>query len=199
MVYSRWKHISEALTKGVNTFGDLPQTDPTMDRKHFLLNTGTNDLQAPNNLMNTKLRWAFIDSEHTIQLIHSMINTASGWVAILGDELDSSQRVLLGKTPTLMSCVISIGDKEDATQGNQRIIEEPSTEDLLAIGSTTAYVSPTLLGMANEGADPQIIVTPKIFPLELGESIPLGHNLKGPLPECTLYPTGFEAWAKTFQ
>ena len=199
MVFSRWKHISEAFTKGLNTFGDLPQTDPTMDRKHFLLNTGTNDLQAPNDLMNTKTRWAFIDSEHTIQLMHSMINTTSGWVAILGDELDSSQRVLLGDTSTLLSCVISIGDKEDATQGNQRIIEEPSTEDLLAIGSTTAYVSPTLLGMANEGADPQIIVAPKIFPLELGESIPLGHNLKDPLPECTSYPPGFVAWAKTYQ
>jgi len=194
MVSIRWKYIVEAIKNGLKTFGDLPQTNPTMDRKHFLLKTCTNNLQAPNNLMNTKIRWTFINSKHTIQPIHSLMNTISGYVAILGDELDKSQRVLLSDAAALMSCFVSIGDKADTTQGNQQFLVEPGTEELKAIGSTDTYVSPALLGMANDEADPQIAIVSKISPLQLGESIPFGHSLKDPLPECTLYPTGFVAW-----
>ena len=46
----------------------------------------------------------------------------------------------------------------------------------------------------NDGADSQIIIVPKMFPFELGENIPSGHNLKDPLPKVSPYPEGFEAW-----
>ena len=36
----RLKHAVKALESGLKTWGDLPQTDPTMDRKSILLNTG---------------------------------------------------------------------------------------------------------------------------------------------------------------
>ena len=97
-----------------------------------------------------------------------------------------------------MSCFVSIGDKADATQGNQQFLTEPGTDELKAVGSTDTYVSPALLGMANDRADPQIVIVPKSFPLKLGESIPFGHSLKDPLPECTSYSTGFVAWFNTF-
>ena len=45
-----------------------------------------------------------------------------------------------------------------------------------------------------EGADSQVVVAPKIFPFELGETIPVGHRLNDPLPVDGHYPEGFEAW-----
>ena len=46
----------------------------------------------------------------------------------------------------------------------------------------------------NDGADSQIVIVPKMFPFELGENIPSGHNLKDSLPEVSPYPEGFAAW-----
>ena len=51
--------------------------------------------------------------------------------------------------------------------------------------------------MTNNGADPQITILPKKFSLKIGETVPFGHNLKNPLPECISYPTGFVAWFKS--
>ena len=86
-----WNHSVKALTGGLKTWGDLPQTDPTMDRKSILLNTGQNDPLEINNLMNNKVRWAFADEENTIQLIHSLVLTTEVYVGILRDKLCSNQ------------------------------------------------------------------------------------------------------------
>ena len=130
----RWKHALPALIAGKKTWGDLPQNDPTMDRKSILLNAGTNDHREVNNLMNSKIHWAFFDDDNTIQSIHSLVLTSEGYVGILGEELDSNQRVLLGGVAALTSCFISIGDKGVATAGNQQFLDEPGTEELTAVG-----------------------------------------------------------------
>ena len=59
------------------------------------------------------------------------------------------------------------------------------------------YVTPTLIGMANDRADPQIAILCKILPIMIGETVPFGHSLNDPLPECTLYSIGFVAWFKS--
>ena len=129
-----------------------------------------------------------------MQVIHSLVLTTKGYVGILGDKLDSNQRVLLGGLAALTSCFISIGDKGVATAGNQRFLDEPGSEELTAVGDPPhAFITPPHLGM-NDGADSQIIIVPKMFPFELGENIPSGHNLKNLLPEVSTYPEGFEAW-----
>ena len=144
-----WKNTENALKSGLKTYGDLPQTDSTMDRKSFLLNTGKNYPQEVNNLMNNKVRWAFV------------------------------------------------GDKGVVTTGNQQFLDEPGTEELKTTGGLPpTFITPALLGM-NEGADSQIVVVPKIFPLDLGETIPFGHSLENLLPICNLYPEGFTAWFAT--
>ena len=171
----RWKHAVAALESRKTTWGDLPQKDPTMDRKSILMNAGTNDHREVNNLMNSKIHWAFIDEDNTIQSIHSLVLTSEGYVGILGEELDSNQRVLLGGVTALTSCFISIGDKVVAIAGNQRFLDEPGTEELKAVGGPPlTFITPFLLGM-DEGADSQVVVAPKIFPFELGETIPVGH------------------------
>ena len=195
----RWSKFAEAIKHGVRTYNDLPMTAPTMDRKYFLLHAGVNDPQTTNDLMNTKVRWAFIDSNHTIQPVHSLMNTTQGYVAIIGNEIDSSQRVLLGPVDKVTACWISIANKESATQGNQQIIEDPSIEDFKAVGTGDNFVSPALLGMAEDGMDPNLVLVPKMFPIELGEKVPFDHNIKDPLPECNSYPTGFKEWVQAFQ
>ena len=90
-----------------------------MDRKSIFLNTGLSNPCEVNNLMNNKVRWAFIDQENNIQVIHSLVFITEGYVGILGDKLDSNQRVLLGGLTALTSCFISIGDKGVAMAGNQ--------------------------------------------------------------------------------
>ena len=100
----RWSKFTEAIKHGVRTYNDLPMTAPTMDRKYFLLHAGVNDPQSSNNLVNTKARWAFIDSDHPIQPIHSLMNSSHGYVAIIGNKIDSSHRVLLGSVEKLMAC-----------------------------------------------------------------------------------------------
>ena len=118
MSYQHLKHAVKALKSGHKTYGDPPQTNPTMNQKHLLLKTGKNDPQVSNNLMNNKVCWAFIDKEHNIQSVHSLASTPADFVGILGDELDSNQRVLLVDAATVTACFVSISDKEDATQGN---------------------------------------------------------------------------------
>ena len=81
----RWKHALNTLLAGKKTWGDLPQTSPTMNRKNILLNTGKSDTCEVNNLMNNKARWAFIDDENNIQVIHSLVLTPEGYVGILSD------------------------------------------------------------------------------------------------------------------
>ena len=135
----RWKHALRALVAELKTWGDLPQTSPTMDRKNILLNTGKSDTREVNNLMNNKACWAFIDDENNIQVIHSLVLTPEGYVGILGDELDSNQRVLLGGLVALTSCFISIGDKGVATAGNQQFLDESGTEELTAVGGTPLH------------------------------------------------------------
>ena len=49
----------------------------------------------------------------------------------------------------------------------------------------------------NEGAGSQIIIVPKIFPLNLGETIPFRHSFKNPLPVRDLYSEGFAVWFAT--
>ena len=169
-----WKHTIKALKSGLKTYGDLPQADPTMDQKHLLLNTGKDYPQVSNNLMNNKVCWAFIDTDHNIQSVHSLVNTTDGYAGILGDKLDSNKRVLLGGVTTLTSCFVSIGDKEVATKGNQQFLDEPGTEELKAAGDLPVlYITPTLLSMVNKSmvnnrADSQIVALPKNFPFKLG-------------------------------
>ena len=50
--------------------------------------------------------------------------------------------------------------------------------------------------MTNNGVDLQISILPKVFPLEIGETVPFGHHLKVLLPECTTYLNGFMGWFK---
>ena len=190
----RWNHALKALTNGKKTWGDLPQTDPTMDCKSILFNTGLSDPREVNNLMNNKVCWVFVDEENNIQLIHSLVFTTEGYIGILGDKVNSSQRVLLGGVTTLTSCFISIGDKGVTTTGNQRFLDDPGTKDLKAVGGPPSpFITPLLLGMS-EGADSQIVVVLKMFPFKLGETIPSGHSLNNPLPEVGHYPDGFVAW-----
>ena len=115
MSYQRLKNAFKALKSGHRTYGDLSQTHPTMDRKYLLLNTGKNDSQVFNNLMNNKICWALIDKEHNIQSVHRLASTPAGFLGILGDELDSNQRVLLGNAATVTAYFVFISDKEDAT------------------------------------------------------------------------------------
>ena len=98
-----------------------------MDRKNLLLNTSKNEPQVFNNLMNSKVYWAFIDTKYNIQSFHSLASTQSGLVCILGEELDSNQRVLLSDTTTVTSCFVSIdfGNKEDAIHGNLQFLDKP--------------------------------------------------------------------------
>ena len=189
MSYQRLKHAVKVLESGLKTYGDLPQTDPTMNRKNLLLNTGKNDPQVTNNLMNNKVCWAFIDTENIIQSVHSLVHTADDYIGILGDKLgdklDSNQRVLLGGVTTLTPCVISIGNKEVATKGNQRFLNDPGTKELKAVGGPpVSYITPALLGMTNKEADSQIVIVPNIFPFELRENILFRQSLKDPLPKC---------------
>ena len=149
----RWKHAVKVLESGIKTFRGLPQTDPTMNRKNLLLNTGKKDSQEINNLMNNKVHWAFVDTENNIQSVHSLVHTADSYVGILGDELDSNQRVLLSSVTNLTSCFVSIGDMDVATTGNQQFLDEPGTKELKAVsGPPVSFMTPALLGM-NEGAD----------------------------------------------
>ena len=90
-----------------------------------------------------------------------------------------------------------VGDKGVVTTGNQQFLDEPGTEELKTTGGLPpTFITPALLGM-NEGADSQIVVVPKIFPLDLGETIPFGHSLENPLPVCDSYPEGFALWFST--
>ena len=89
-----------------------------------------------------------------------------------------------------------ISDKEDDTQGSLWFLDDPGTEELKAASTSSVYITPTLLGMINDGADPQFTILPKILPLKIGEKVPFGHNLKDSLPKCTSYPTSFVAWFK---
>ena len=127
-----WKAAANALGSGKKTYGDLPQTDSTMDRKSILLNSGKNNPREVSNLMNNKACWAFVDKDNIIQSIHSLVLTTEGYVGILGDELDSNHQVLLGGVTTLTSCFVSIGEKGVATAGNQRFLDEPGTKELKA-------------------------------------------------------------------
>ena len=86
-----WKNAGNAFKSGLKTYGDLPQTDSTIDHKSLLFNTGKNNPCEVNNLMNNKVCWAFVDKENIIQLIHSLALTAEGYIGILGDKLDSNQ------------------------------------------------------------------------------------------------------------
>ena len=136
-----WKNAANALKSGLKNYGDLPHTDSTMDRKSLLLNTGMNDPPEVNNLMNNKVCWAFVEEEIIIQLIHSLVLTTEGYVGILGDELDSNHRVLLGGVTTLTSCFVSVGDKEVATKGNQQFLDEHGTKELKAVGGLPFFTS----------------------------------------------------------
>ena len=186
-----------SLKSGLKTYNDLPQTDSTMDCKSLLLNTDKNNFCEVNNLMNNKIYWAFVNKENIIQSIYSLLLTTEGCVGILRDELDSNQQVLLAGVTTLTSYFVSIGDKGVTTAGNQQFLDEPGTEELKAVGGPPpTFITPPLLGM-NEEVDSQIVVIPKIFPLELGETIPFGYSLENPLTICDLYPEGFTAWFAT--
>ena len=81
-------------------------------------------------------------------------------------------------------------------QENLWFLREAGIEELLSADDSSVYVTQAQLGMTNNGADLQISVLPKIFPLKIGEAAPLGHHLKDPLPKYTIYPSGFVGWFK---
>ena len=62
-----------------------------MNQKQLLQNTSKNNPQISNNLMNNKVCWAFINKDHNIQSVHSLVSTPAGFVGILGDEFMSNQ------------------------------------------------------------------------------------------------------------
>ena len=113
MSYTRFKNAGTALKKDILNYGSLPQTNPTMDRKHILLNTGKNDSQVSNNLTNNKIRFIFIDTNDCLQSTHSLAQIPNGYVGILGDDLMSSQRVILGNIEAVTACFVSIIYKAD--------------------------------------------------------------------------------------
>ena len=168
-----------------------------MDRKHILFNTGKNDSQVSNNLTNNKVRFIFIGMDNCVQSVHSLARILTDYVGILGEDLMSSQQVLLGNIEAVTACFVSIIDKEDTTKGDLRFLNNPGTEDLLAVNENEKYIMTALTGMTDEGSDPQLTILPKLFPLEIGESVPIRHHLKDLLPKCTTYPTGFEGWVKS--
>ena len=183
--YPRFVKAGTALKNNILTYGGLPQTNTTMDRPHILLNTGKNDTQVSNNLTNTKIRFIFIDMNDCLQSTHSLAQIPDGNVVLLSDNLLCSQRVLLGNKEAVTACFVSISDKADATKGNLRYLDDPGIEDLKA-ATGSMFVTPALIGMANEGADPHLIILPKLFPFEIGESALIGHHIKDALPKCTV-------------
>ena len=190
----RWKHATNALGIGKTTFSDMPQTDSTMNCKSILLNAGLNNPREVHNLMNNKACWVFVNKENNIQSIHSLVLTTEGYIGILRDELDSSQRVLLGRVTALTSCFISIGNKDVATTGNQQFLDDPGNQRIegcwwsfISIYYTTSTGNEQGSGLTGRRCS-------KDVPFELGENIPSGHSLKDPLPNVSLYPDGFAAW-----
>ena len=58
------------------------------------------------------------------------------------------------------------------------------------------YITNAQLGMTAKEENSQISILLKLFPLEIREIVPLGHHLKKPLPEGTIYPPRFVKWFK---
>ena len=131
----------KAFGNNITKFGDLPKTSTTMNHKRFFGNAGKANLDASNNLMNPKVVLTFIHKDNTLQVFQSLVNTEDGIVGILGNEIMSSRRILLGNASILIGCFVSISDQLDAIQDNIFFLGEPCIDGLLSLDAASTYVT----------------------------------------------------------
>ena len=53
--------------------------------------------------------------------------------------------------------------------------------------------------MTGDSKDPQLAIIPKVFPIEVGETAPIGHSLYNPLPADGNSPNDFKPWFDWYQ